>query len=290
MANVVPESWRNRAFRAGEQGTSGQSVADVLPAHDAETSSSSQAQHGLGKLVNQVRYERYVALLDQLPETRPQRETGDSQGENETRGLAKTGQWSQSGSGATAFLRARPVDSARTIPASEFVTVGKRCMELEEFLAARCPCCDEVEVNTRHARLCHRPGAQVNQHHPLVHALSRTLKSMPIRHQVESGAPFHTNRVLRMDIVIEAGGLRDATASEYRDQSVLLDVTYADPRAGVHMREDSADRNGSTASTPEARKRNDYARPGQVSFDERSYNLATLAVEALGASVTKAAT
>eukprot|EP00904_Undaria_pinnatifida_P006554 jgi/Undpi1/3028/HiC_scaffold_14.g06405.m1 len=85
-----------------------------------------------------------------------------------------------------------------------------------------------------------------------------------------------------MDIVIEAGGLRDATAPEYRDTSILLDVTYADPQAGVHMREGSADRNGSAAFTSEARKRNHYVRPGQVSFDERSYKLATLAVESFG--------
>ena len=93
-----------------------------------------------------------------------------------------------------------------------------------------------------------------------------------------------------MDIVIEAGGLRDATAPEYRDKSTFLDVTYADPQAGVLMRAESADRNGSAASTSGARKRNHYARPGQVHFDARSYKLATLAVEALGASVKKAAT
>ena len=115
MANVMRESWRDRAFRAGEQGSSGPSVADVLPAHDAETTSPSKAQHILGKLVNRPRYERYVASLGQLPETRPQRETGDSQGEKETRGLAKARQRNQSGLGATTFLRARLVDSARTI-------------------------------------------------------------------------------------------------------------------------------------------------------------------------------
>ena len=85
MANIVPESWRGRAFRAGEQGASGQSVAGVLPAHDAETIRSSKAQHRLGKLVNRVHYERYVSSLDQLPETRPQRDTSESQGEKETR-------------------------------------------------------------------------------------------------------------------------------------------------------------------------------------------------------------
>ena len=179
MANIVPESWRDRAFRAREPDVSGQSIADVLPAHDAETNSSSKAQHRLDKVVNRVPYERYVSSLDQLPETRPQRDTSKSQGEKETRDLAKARQRSQSGSGATAFLRARPVDSARTIPASEFVTAGKRFLGIERFLAARCPCCGEAEVNTRHARLCHRADAQVNQHQPLVHAPSRTLRGCP---------------------------------------------------------------------------------------------------------------
>ena len=73
-----------------------------------------------------------------------------------------------------------------------------------------------------------------------------------------------------MDIIIEAGGLRDAAASEYRNKAILLDVTYANPQAGMHMREGSADRDRSAAPTSEARKRRHYARPGQVLFDERS--------------------
>ena len=48
------------------------------------------------------------------------------------------------------------------------------------------------------------------------------------------------------------------------------------------MRAGSADRDGSAASTSEARKCSHYARPGQVSLDERSYKLATLAVESFG--------
>ena len=151
MANVVPESWRDRAFRAGEQGASRQSVADMLPAHDAETISSSKAQHRLGNLVNRVRYERYVASLDQLPETRPQRGTGDSQGEKEAQGLCKARQRSQSGSGATAFLRVRLVDSAKTISAPRVRDGGEEILGMEEILAARCPCCGKAEVNTRHA-------------------------------------------------------------------------------------------------------------------------------------------
>ena len=108
MANIVPESWCGRAFRPGEQDTSGQSIAEVLPAHDAETTSSSKAQYRLGKPVNRVRYHRFAAYLEQLPETPPPRGTGDPNGEKEMRGFAKARQRSQSGPGATAFLRADP--------------------------------------------------------------------------------------------------------------------------------------------------------------------------------------
>ena len=153
MANIVPESSRGGAFRAGEQGASGQSIPNILPAHDAESTSPNKAQHRLGKLVNRVRYDRYVASLEQLPETSPPLGTGDPHGEKETRGFAKARQRSQSGPGATAFLRARPVDSSRVIPASEFVSAGRRFLGRKEFLATRCPCCGVTDANTRHARL-----------------------------------------------------------------------------------------------------------------------------------------
>ena len=85
-----------------------------------------------------------------------------------------------------------------------------------------------------------------------------------------------------MDMVIERGGLRDATSSEYRNKAILVDVTHADPQARVHMRDGGTDRDGSAASTSEARKRNHYARGGQVSFSEGSHELVTLAVESFG--------
>ena len=53
------------------------------------------------------------------------------------------------------FLRARPVDSARLIPASEHVAPGRRFRGTEEFLAASCPFAAASEANTRHARICH---------------------------------------------------------------------------------------------------------------------------------------
>ena len=160
--------------------------------------------------------------------------------------------------------------------------MGIRFPGIEEHVAVRCPCCDAVDVDTRHARICPRSGAQVNQHQPLLHAISRTLKRLGISHQVESGEPFTAERNLRMDIVIMRGGLRDAPNTEYRDQSILLDVTHVDPQAQVHLRGGSADHDGSAASTSEARKRQHYARPGHVSVDERGHKLATLAVESFG--------
>ena len=147
---------------------------------------------------------------------------------------------------------------------------------------ARCLCCGEAEANTRHARLSHRSGAQVNQHQPLVQALSRTLEIMPIRHQVESGAPFHPGRDLRMDIVIEASGLQDATASEYHATNRYSSAS----RMRSHKREPTcgqAARIETDQRLPLPRRAsNHYAGPGQVSFDERSYKLVTVAVEHFG--------
>ena len=109
----------------------------------------------------------------------------------------------------------------------------------EEYAAMRCPCCDAVDVDTRHARICPRAGAQVNQHQPRLHAISRTLKRLEIPHKVESGEPFTADRNLRVDIVIRRGGLRDAPR-ECREKSILLDVAPADQQAQVHTCGDSA--------------------------------------------------
>ena len=208
----------------------------------------------LGQHVTRVRYQRYVASLDQLPEEAGPSGSNDVFGGIETRDLAKARQRSLSGPGAVACLRARPVDPARIIPASEFVSIGWRFLGMEEPLAARCPCCEATDVNTRHTRTCHRAGAQVTQHQPLAHSLFRTFKRLFIRHQVESGAPFNADRNLHMDMVIEGMPPGDAMSSEYRNP-ILLDVTHADPQTRVHMRDSSADRDGSAASTSEARKR-----------------------------------
>ena len=122
----------------------------------------------------------------------------------------------------------------------------------------------------------------MNQHQSLVQATSRFLKRMFVRHHVERGAPFNADRDLRRGIVVERGGFRDASASDLRHKIILTDVTYADPQAGVHVRAGCADQDGSAAFISEERKRNHYARPEHVSFDEPSHKLAAIAVESFG--------
>ena len=85
-----------------------------------------------------------------------------------------------------------------------------------------------------------------------------------------------------MGIIIGRGSLRDAPNRAYIEKSILLDVMHVDPQAQVHLRAGSADHDGSAASTSEACKRQHYARPGRVSFGERSTKLSILAAEGFG--------
>ena len=125
MGDLVPRGWRDRAFRPEEVSASGNSDREVLAAHDAVTTNSLKAQKKLGKQINRVRYDRYVTSLDGLPtHARPPEGIG-SLGESETHECAKAGQRSQPGLRAAAWLRARPVDAQRVIPAQEFLYAGR---------------------------------------------------------------------------------------------------------------------------------------------------------------------
>ena len=93
------------------------------------------------------------------------------------------------------------------------------------------------------------------------------------RRQVESGGAFTANRKMLIDIVVRRGSRRDASNREYREKSILLDVTHADPQAQIHLRGGRADHDGSAASTFEAHKHQLYPRPRHVSFDERSHEI-----------------
>ncbi|CAN0301499.1 unnamed protein product, partial [Scytosiphon promiscuus] len=188
--------------------------------------------------------------------------------------------------GAQAWLRATPTDKAFGFPSDEFTLALKRSVGLEEYLAPGCPRCyrnrDSCGISKMHAHSCPRDGAQVNMHETLKYAMSRALNGISVKHDVESGASFTGERNLSMDIVIRRGALRNAPCSVYRNKGMLLDVTHAAPRAQVQVRNDSATRDETAAQISDARKRQHDARPGHVSFDERSFNLTTLAVESFG--------
>ena len=57
----------------------------------------------------------------------------------------------------------------------------------EGYVAARCPCCNTVNVDTRHARVCLRAGERVNQHQSFLHAISRTLSQVGTPHKSNVG-------------------------------------------------------------------------------------------------------
>ena len=109
-------------------------------------------------------------------------------------------------------------------------------MAIEEHVAVRCPSGDTVDVDTGHARIFIRAGAQLNQHQPLLHAISHALKRVEIPHQVESEKFFTADRTVRMDIVVRKGVLQDAPNWERRDKCILLDVTHSDPQAQTPAR------------------------------------------------------
>ena len=133
---------------------------DILTGHDAVTTNSWIAQHTLVELVNQDRHDAHTASLDELPETARPPGPDEPLGGREAKTLAKAGYRSLEGAGATACLRARATDSLRFIPATEFVSIGRCFMGIDDNVAVRCPCCDATDVNIQHARICTRAGTQ----------------------------------------------------------------------------------------------------------------------------------
>ena len=117
--------------------------------------------------------------LNRLPVHARTPEEIDPFGGSETHECAKARQRSHSGPGAAAWLRARPVDASRVIPAQEFLYAGCRHLGIEEHIAVTCSACGAADANTQYTRLCHRASAQVNQQQPFVHATSRFLTRCP---------------------------------------------------------------------------------------------------------------
>ena len=174
MAGIVPECWLEWGLGAEEDAAPTPPEVVILAAHDAVTINSRKTPHKLGKLVDQVA----DMLRTQLRSTfcrrqHAHRDRTTRWAGGDTKTLAEARHRSRlQGAGVTACLRARPTGSLRVIPETEFVVIERRFTGIEEHVAARYPCCDATDVDTRHARIYPRAGAQVNQHQPLLNAIS----------------------------------------------------------------------------------------------------------------------
>ena len=67
----------------------------------------------------------------------------------------------------------------------------RRFMSIEEHIAVRCPCCDAVDVDTRHARICPRAGAQVKP--------ALTVGSRDLPHAEAAGNPTRSRERRTVD-------------------------------------------------------------------------------------------
>ena len=129
-------------------------------------------------------------------------------------------------------------------------------VDIKEYVAARCLCCDTIDVDTRHARICPRAGgAHVNQHHPILLAISCAFKRLVIARQVESGEPLTMDRNLgwKSSSGGEAFGRR-RTWSTVTRPSYKMQPTQTRKRGDTCLRGGSSDHAGSGASTSKAPK------------------------------------
>ena len=143
--------------------------ADMLAAHDAVATNSRRSPTEIGKAGQPGQACSPHSLVGSAAGHGTPFGTRRPLRGCETKAFAKDRSRSLQGAGANACLRARPTDSLRVIPAAEFVGMGRR------FIWDRGARGGEVlqlrynrEVDTRHARICPRAGAQVNQHQPLL--------------------------------------------------------------------------------------------------------------------------
>lgn len=113
-------------------------------------------------------------------------------------------------------------------PQSEFVGTGKCFVGIERTHGTSPPLL-RCSIR-RHATRTHQPYSwRAGEPAPaLLRTISHVLRGIP--------QPFMAIRSLRMYIVVGRRGLQDAPNREYRDKSILLDVTHADSQAQVPLR------------------------------------------------------
>ena len=68
LKGVLPSSWVRWALEPQGENGSRQPTVEELAAHDGESTTPRKAQHKLGKVVNKIQLEKFMASLDHLPE------------------------------------------------------------------------------------------------------------------------------------------------------------------------------------------------------------------------------
>ena len=132
----------------------------------------------MDKPANLGHYVSHAASLGRLPESARPPGPDDSLKGRESRGLAQARYRCLQEAVTAASFRARPTGSLRVTPGSDFVGMRRRVTWIfAQYVETTPRCCDAVAVVALHARICARAGAQVDQHQPFLHVISRTLKS-----------------------------------------------------------------------------------------------------------------
>ena len=71
----------------------------------------------------------------------------------------------------------------------------------------------------------------MNQHQPITHTISRTLKRLRVGQSVGDGSQFFANRDLRIDFVVPAAEAHHAPKVGYRHKGLLVDGTFQTPES-----------------------------------------------------------
>ena len=121
---------------------------------------------------------------------------------------------------------------------------------------------------------CVSQGRRAGKPTPAVRPLDLPfLEQMSVCHQVESGASFNADRDSCIDIIIERGGSETRRHRTSNAKACSSTSPTRIPKRGFTCGSQGLTLDETPISAFEARKRNHYARPGHVSFDERSQKL-----------------
>lgn len=129
--------------------------------------------------------------------------------------------------------------------------VRQRLLGVGQYITQTCPYARVVESGTP---MRGRPESapererRLNQHHALVHTVSKAFERLAMKHAVEVASPFphgyHS----------PPGRFRSATLPAYRNKGLHIDLAFPSPQAAEHFESGSAAIYGSPAAKYQERK------------------------------------